>query len=238
MQPVGDQLTRVEQTSLNTCRHMFAQSTSDVLQRSNQTTKACTDAYNPKDRPAETLWCMDSTWTAVKNVAAHIFKRRWPVITAVELRLDMYSPANLFSAQKNIEKAFDRLQLVLCPRPLKNTVSCLSASSQMLLVHSPLLCYPVLVHILSPDLSPKIVHNSIRDDATNAPITLGVIDGQLLQVATEARPAKLAFAWHAEGALRIGKALGWPSASHQTVPPVAWSSETCDSAIFERHLHE
>ncbi|KAL0040396.1 hypothetical protein WJX77_006037 [Trebouxia sp. C0004] len=131
-------------------------------QRSNQTTKACTDAYNPKDRPAETLWCMDSTWTAVKNVAAHIFKRRWPVITAVELRLDMYSPANLFSAQKNIEKAFDRLQLVLCPRPLKNTV------------------------------------------------------------ATEARPAKLAFAWHAEGALRIGKALAENTKSRRKLSRGPW----------------
>ncbi len=107
-----------------------------------------------------------------------------------------------------------------------------------MLVHSPLLFCPVQVHILSPDLSPKMVHNSIRDDATNAPITFEDLDGQLLRFATEARPAKQAFAWHAEGALRIGKALGWPAASRHTVPRVAWSSETCDSAIRERYFHD
>jgi len=85
LQLFGDQLTRIEQTSLNTFHQMFAPSISDMSQRSNLTTKACTDAYNPKGCPAEKLWCMvlgrylDSSLIA----AAHIYRRRWPVITAV-----------------------------------------------------------------------------------------------------------------------------------------------------------
>ena len=52
------------------------------------------------------------------------------------------------------------------------------------------------------------------------------------------RPAKRAFAWHAEEALHFGKAVGWPAASLLTVPPSAWSSDTCDSSIRDRYFHD
>ena len=66
-----------------------------------------------------------------------------------------------------------------------------------------------------------MVHKSIRDDATGALITLGNLDGQLLHFATEACFARRAFAWHAEVAAHMGKALGWPAASPHTVPLIA-----------------
>lgn len=74
--------------------------------------------------------------------------------------------------------------------------------------------------------------------ASGAAVKFADIDGTALQFVTETRPAKWAFAWHAEEALHFGKAVGWPAASLLTVPPSAWSSDTCDSSIRDQYFHD
>ena len=89
------------------------------------------------------------------------------------------------------------------------------------------------IHILDPQLGPKMVHAEVKD-STGCQIKFQDLDGTVLQFATAARPAKRAFAWHAEMALRFGSDKQWPAATTLAVPPFAWSSETCDSEIRER----
>jgi len=60
------------------------------------------------------------------------------------------------------------------------------------------------------------------------------LDGTVLQFATAARPAKRAFAFHAEMGLHYGSDKKWPAATKLHIPSFAWSSETCDSEIRER----
>ena len=95
----------------------------------------------------------------------------------------------------------------------------------------------VQLHILHPSLGAEMIHNTILNASGDA-VKFTDIDGNLLQFATEARPSKRAFAWHAEEALHFGKAVGWPAASLLTVPPSAWSSDTCDSSICNRYFHD
>ena len=89
------------------------------------------------------------------------------------------------------------------------------------------------IHILDPQLGPKVVHAEVKD-STGRQIKFQDLNGTVLQFATAARPAKRAFAWHAEMALRFGSDKQWPAATTLDVPPFAWSSETCDSEIRER----
>ena len=93
------------------------------------------------------------------------------------------------------------------------------------------------MHILDPSLGAEIISNIILSDS-GAASRLEDINGNQLQFVTEARPAKRAFAWHAEQALRFGRSAGWPAASLLTVPPSAWSSDTCDSNIRDRYFQD
>ncbi|KAL0055572.1 hypothetical protein WJX82_001984 [Trebouxia sp. C0006] len=90
------QLTRIEAATLNTFHHMFAPSISDLSQRSR---------YLQDDM--------------IK--ASHIYKRDWPAQTAAQLKLDVDTAANLFSAQKKIENAFDKSRPLLCPTICQTT---------------------------------------------------------------------------------------------------------------------
>ncbi|KAL3137348.1 hypothetical protein ABBQ32_006880 [Trebouxia sp. C0010 RCD-2024] len=147
--------------------------------------------------------------------ACHIYKRSWPAQTAAELKLDVDTAANMFSAQKKIQSAFDRFRLIIVPNNLSD----------------------FMLHVLDPSLGSEMIYNTILT-ASGATVKFADIDGNLLHFATEARPAKRAFAWHAEEALRFGKVVGWPAASLLTVPPSAWSSDTCDSSIRDRYFHD
>ena len=91
--------------------------------------------------------------------------------------------------------------------------------------------------MLDPSLGSEIVSNTILSDF-GAAIRFADINGKQLQFVTEARPAKRAFAWHAEQALRFGRTAGWPAASLLTVPPSAWSSDACNSGIRERYFQD
>lgn len=73
-------------------------------------------------------------------------------------------------------------------------------------------------------------------NAAGSPIRFADLDGTLLKFATEARPAKQAFAWFAEQGLRHAKKIGWAAATQPTVPPIAWGSDTCDAGIRDRFL--
>ena len=151
----------------------------------------------------------------------------------------------MFSAQKAIESAFDKFRLIIVPKNLSeftvshNTTcfvarcccSCQSAAKSARWLHC------VQVHILDPLLVSEMINKSILSNS-GAAIRFADIDGNLLQFATEARPAKRAFAWHAEEALQFGKAVGWPAAFLLTVPPSAWTSETCDSSIRDRYFQD
>ncbi|DBB07350.1 TPA: hypothetical protein ACH3X3_008840 [Trebouxia sp. C0006] len=53
--------------------------------------------------------------------ASHIYKRDWPAQTAAQLKLDVDTAANLFSAQKKIENAFDKSRPLLCPTICQTT---------------------------------------------------------------------------------------------------------------------
>jgi hypothetical protein len=89
------------------------------------------------------------------------------------------------------------------------------------------------VHILDPTLGPQMINNNIQN-ADGSPIRFAELDGTLLHFATEARPAKQAFAWYAEQGLRYAKKVGWAAAAQLTVPSIAWGSETCDAGIRDR----
>lgn len=93
------------------------------------------------------------------------------------------------------------------------------------------------LHVLDRALGSEIINNNILH-ASGATVKFADIDDKTVQFATEARPAKRAFAWHAEEALHFGKAVGWPAASLLSVPPSAWSSDTCDSSIRDRYFHD
>ncbi|DBA82710.1 TPA: hypothetical protein ACH3X1_006945 [Trebouxia sp. C0004] len=68
--------------------------------------------------------------------------------------------------------------------------------------HSSLGCCSLQVHILDPTLGPQMINNDIQN-ADGSPIRFADLDGTLLKFATEARPAKRAFAWYAEQAKRL-----------------------------------
>ena len=88
------------------------------------------------------------------------------------------------------------------------------------------------VYILDPTLGPQMIDTNIQN-AAGSPIRFADLDGTLLKFATEARPAKRAFAWFAEQGLRHAKKIGWAAATQLTVPSVAWCSDTCDAGILE-----
>ncbi|KAA6425416.1 MAG: hypothetical protein FRX49_04909 [Trebouxia sp. A1-2] len=214
---IRQQLARIEAATLNTFHHMFAPSISDLSQRSKWAKMICTTTYNADDRPAGQLWCMVLGRYLQDDMikASHIYKRDWPAQTAALLKLGVDTAANLFSAQKKIESAFDRFRLIIVPNSLSDYI----------------------LHILDPSLSSEIVNNTILN-ASGAAVKFADIDGNALQFVTETRPAKRAFAWHAEEALHFGKAVGWPAASLLTVPPSAWSSDTCDSGIRDQYFRD
>ena len=99
--------------------------------------------------------------------------------------------------------------------------------------HSSLGFCSMQVHILDPTLGPQMINNDIQN-ADGSPIRFADLDGTLLKFATEARPAKRAFAWYAEQGLRHAKKVGWAAATQLTVPPIAWGSDTCDAGIRDR----
>ena len=206
--------------------------------------------------------------------ASHIYKRDWPAQTAVssqfalsvaflllqllfvcfhdtscivqaQLKLDVDTAANLFSAQKKIESAFDKFRLIIVPNNLSDYT--VSLSFLDLFAWGVRRCHHsakshnwfcgVQLHILDPSLSSEMINNTILS-ASGAAVKFADIDGTALQFVTETRPAKRAFAWHAEEALHFGKAVGWPAASLLTVPPSAWSSDTCDSSIRDQYFHD
>ncbi|KAL0020581.1 hypothetical protein WJX77_005535 [Trebouxia sp. C0004] len=94
-----------------------------------------------------------------------------------------------------------------------------------------------MLHILDPSIGSEMINNTVLS-ASGAAVAFSDIDGNLLRFATETRPCKRAFAWHAEEALHFGKAVGWPAASLLAVPPSAWSSDTCDSSIRSRDFRD
>lgn len=204
------QLTRVEQGNAAMFYHMFAPSISDMTQRSREIQQNCVKAYNAEQRAPKILWCMVlGQYLDTQLIkAAHIYKPSWPASIAAQLQLDVDSPANSVSMQKHIEHALDRFQLIVIPQ---------SGSVYK-------------IHILDPQLGPKMVHAEVKD----CQIKFQDLDGTVLQFATAARPAKRAFAWHAEMAVRFGSDKQWSAATTLAVPPFAWSSETCDSEIRER----
>lgn len=211
------QLARIEAATLNTFHHMFAPSISDLSQCSKLAKRICTTTYNADDRPAGQLWCMVLGRYLQDDMikASHIYKRDWPAQTAAQLKLDVDTAANLFSAQKKIQSAFDKFRLIIVPNNLSDYT----------------------LHILDPSLGSEMINNAILG-ASGAAVKFADIDGTALQFVTETRPAKRAFAWHAEEALHFGKAVGWPAASLLTVPPSAWSSDTCDSSIRDQYFHD
>lgn len=206
--------------------------------------------------------------------ASHIYKRDWPAQTAVSsqlalsiavlllkllftcchdtscivqalLKLGVDTAANLFSAQKKIQSAFDKFRLIIVPNNLSDYTVSLSLLD--LFAWGVRRCHHsakshnrfcgVQLHILDPSLGSEMINNTILN-ASGAAVKFADIDGTALQFVTETRPAKRAFAWHAEEALHFGKAVGWPAASLLTVPPSAWSSDTCDSSIRDRYFHD
>ena len=57
--------------------------------------------------------------------------------------------------------------------------------------------------------------NTNIQNAAGSPIRFADLDGTLLKFATEARPAKCAFAWFAEQGLRHAKKIGWHAHGQQ-----------------------
>ncbi len=149
------QLARIEAATLNTFHHMFAPSISDLSQGSKLAKRICTTTYNADDRTAGQLWCMVLGRYLQDDMikASHIYKRDWPVQTAVRsqfalftallllqllfvrchdtscivqalLKLGVDTAANLFTAQKKIGSAFDKFRLIIVPNNLSEyTVS-------------------------------------------------------------------------------------------------------------------
>lgn len=269
------QLTRIEAATLNTFHHMFAPSISDLSQRSKLAKRICTTTYNADDRPAGQLWCMVSGRYLQDDMikASHIYKQDWPAQTAVSsqfrlsialllqllfvcchdtscsvqalLKLGVDTAANLLSAQKKLESAFDKFRFIIVPNNLSDYT--VSSSLLDLFAWGVRRCHHsakshnwfcgMQLHILDPSLRSEMINNTILN-ASGAAVKFADIDGTVLQFVTEIRPAKRAFAWHAEEALHFGKAVGWPAASLLSVPPSAWSSDTCDSSIRHRYFHD
>lgn len=67
------------------------------------------------------------------------------------------------------------------------------------------------MHILDPALGPEILSHDIKS-ADGSVIRFAELDGTLL-FATEARPARRAFAWYAEAGLRFARKVGWAAAN-------------------------
>ena len=161
------------------------------------------------------------------------------------LKLNVDTAANLLSAQKKIQRAFDKFRLVIVPNSTSDYIVCLSLLD--LFAWGLRRCHPsaksnnwfcgMQLHILDPSLGSEMINNTILN-ASGAAVKFADIDGAALQFVTETRPTKRAFAWHAEEALHWGKAVGWPAASLLTVPPSAWSSDTCDSSIRDQYFHD
>ena len=161
------------------------------------------------------------------------------------LKLDVDTAANLFSAQKKIKGAFDKFRLIIVPNNLSDYIVSLSLLD--LFAWGLHRCHHsaksnnwfcgVQLHVLDPSLGSEMINNTILN-ASGAAVKFADIDGAALQFVTETCPAKRAFAWHAEEALHFGKAVGWPAASLLTVPPSAWSSDTCDSSIRDQYFHD
>lgn len=82
---VSKQLARVEQGNAAMFYHMFAPSISDMTQCSREIQPSCVIAYNAEERLPKTLWCMVlGQYLDTQLIkAAHIYKRSWPVSTAV-----------------------------------------------------------------------------------------------------------------------------------------------------------
>ena len=93
------------------------------------------------------------------------------------------------------------------------------------------------MHILDPSLNSELNNNTILSDS-GAAIRFADINRNQLRFVTQVRPAKRAFAWHAEEALHFSRAAGWLAASSLTVPPSAWSCDTCDSSIRDRYFQD
>lgn len=93
------------------------------------------------------------------------------------------------------------------------------------------------VHILDPSLGPEMLNHAIRN-ADGSLVRFTDLDGALLTFATEACPAKRAFAWSAEAGLRFARKVGWEAAADLSVPQGAWGSETCDAGVRERFFSD
>ncbi|KAL0024210.1 hypothetical protein WJX77_008312 [Trebouxia sp. C0004] len=118
---IVEMLTRIQDTASDAFDNIFAPTISDLSQHTNLVTKTCTTAYNAEDHPKDQLWCMVLGRYLQKHLikASHIYKRRWPVSYAAKLHLDVDSAANMFSAQKKIESAFDRCIFWILPWVLR-----------------------------------------------------------------------------------------------------------------------
>ncbi|KAL0026982.1 hypothetical protein WJX79_005762 [Trebouxia sp. C0005] len=172
---IAEMVLRIQATTSETFDNIFAPNISELSQRTNLVTKTCTTAYNAENRPKDQLWCMVLGRYLEEDLvkASHIYKRRWPVTYAANLHLDVDSAANMFSAQKKIKRAFDRFRLIIVPESLTAfKVSCAHFGS----------------------LGPQMINNNTQN-AAGSPIRFAELDGTLLHFATEARPAKRAFAW-------------------------------------------
>ena len=86
---------------------------------------------------------------------------------------------------------------------------------------------------MDPVLGPQGISNNIKN-GDGMHIRFAELDGTLLQFATQARPAKQAFAWCAEQGLRYAKKVGWAAAAHLAVLQIAKGSETCDTGVWNR----
>lgn len=93
------------------------------------------------------------------------------------------------------------------------------------------------MHILDPTLGPEMLNHDIKS-ADGSVIRFAELDGTSLNFATEARPAKRAFALHAQAGLRFARKVGWAAAINLSVPPTAWGSDTCDAGIREQFLSD
>ncbi len=83
------------------------------------------------------------------------------------------------------------------------------------------------IHLLDPQLHNHTITGSIR---------FRDLEGKLLQFQTSQRPAKRAFAFHAQVALHHARGRRWPAAQRISVPEHAWSSEGCPKDLQERYF--
>ena len=150
--------------------------------------------------------------------ASHIYKRDWPAQTAVSskfalsiaflllqllfvcchdtscvvqalLKLGVDTAANLFSAQKKIESAFDKFRLIIVPSNFSDYIVSLSLKLLDLFVWGLRRCHPSAkshnwfcagqLHILDPSLGSEIINNTIFS-ASGAAVKFADIDGTAL----------------------------------------------------------